>query len=179
MEYKFLSQNPWVFHSLYLKEHKVLHHWFFKLIPNIQKVYNEIHEVNLCHLHSKMVALALLQPQCFTSPVYKQKKSHAKLSSFHLLDVTFSSSPLKYWPCYEVRSCALDSWYYVKNGVREMHAIVIRNLGRLTSGKTSASVLKLDDAKQGFQRGKLQHFSNHPKTTCFKIKASLGKSRGT
>ena len=114
MEYKFLSQNPWVFHSLYLKEQKVLHHWFFKLIPNIQKVYNEIHEVNLCHLHSKMVALALLQPQCFTSPVYKQKKSHAKLSSFHLLDVTFSSSPLKYWPCCEVRSCALDSWYYVK-----------------------------------------------------------------
>ena len=59
--------------------------------------------------------------------------------------------------------------------IRELHAIVIRNFGRLTlSRKTSANVFKLDASKQGTQPGKLYHFGNHPQMTCFKTRASRG-----
>ena len=47
--------------SFYSKEHKVQHQWFIKLIQNISKACNDIDEVNLCHMHSMLPALAPLQ----------------------------------------------------------------------------------------------------------------------
>ena len=63
IECKFLSQNLWICHSrsFYSKEHKVLHQWFFELIQNIYKTCNDIHKVNLCHMHLILLALTLLQ----------------------------------------------------------------------------------------------------------------------
>ena len=63
--------------------------------------------------------------------------------------------------------------------VRESHAIVIRNLGRLAfSRKNSANVLKLDASKEEIQPGNLYHFGNHAQMTCFKRTTSRGKLRG-
>ena len=65
--------------SFYSKEHKVLHQWFFELIQNIQKAYNDIHEANISHMHSMLLALALLQ------------HSHEKLTANRVLPVLFTS----------------------------------------------------------------------------------------
>ena len=46
--------------SFHSKEHKMLHQWFFELIQNIWKTCNDIHEVDFCHMHSMLLALALL-----------------------------------------------------------------------------------------------------------------------
>ena len=45
----------------YSEEKKVLHQQFFELIQNIYKACNDTHEVNLCHMHSMLLARALLQ----------------------------------------------------------------------------------------------------------------------
>ena len=62
---KFLSQNLW--YAIL----QVLHQWFFELIQNILKACNDIHEVNLSHMHRMFLALALLQ------------HSHEKLTANH------------------------------------------------------------------------------------------------
>ena len=71
-------------------------------------------------MDSMLLALALLQHRknkhqpCFTSPVYEQKSSLVKLSSFHLFGKTFYSPTLKSLPCCKIGSHVLNSWYYVE-----------------------------------------------------------------
>ena len=58
--------------------------------------------------------MANRQPRCFTSPVFEQKSSPMKLSSFHLFGNTFHSSPLTSLSCCEIGIRVLESWYYVE-----------------------------------------------------------------
>ena len=48
----------------------------------------------------------------FYQPIYEQKSSPMKLSSFHLFGRTFRSPPLKFFSCCQIGSRVLDSWYY-------------------------------------------------------------------
>ena len=95
--------KPFLF---YLKEHKVLHQWFFKLIQIILKACNDIHGVNIFQMYWMLLAPALLQDShkkltanhdvLATSHVYDPKDSSVKLSSFHLFGKTFRYPPLKF-----------------------------------------------------------------------------------
>ena len=85
--------KPFFFYS---KEHKVLHQWFFKLIQNILKACNDIHEINLSHMYWMLPALALLQHSLKTLTAnHDVLPDNLKLSSFHLFGKTFGSPPLK------------------------------------------------------------------------------------
>ena len=76
---KFLSQNLW--YAIL----QVLHQCFFELIQNIYKACNDIHEVNLSHMHSVLLAPALFQ------------HSHKKLTVNHVLPALFKSKRVLSW----------------------------------------------------------------------------------
>ena len=62
---------PNMLFSFYSKEHNILHQWFFGLIQNIQKACNDIQEVDLSHMHSMFLSIAMFQ------------HSHKKLTANH------------------------------------------------------------------------------------------------
>ena len=66
--------------------------------------------------HDQSIAFALVY---FTSPVYEQKSSLVKLSSFHLFDKNVCSPPLKSLPCCKIGSRVFDGWYYIEKYQRK------------------------------------------------------------
>ena len=58
----------------------------------------------------------------FTSPVYEQKSSPAKLFSFHFFGKTFCSPPLKSLACCKIGSRVLDRRCYVEKYQRKRAA---------------------------------------------------------
>ena len=119
IEYKFLSQNLWYATRLFSTFCISGSLSWFKTFK--KSVYNDIHGVNLSHMHSMLLATALLQHSHKKLTVkhdvfpglFKSKRAFPmKLSSFHLFGKTFCSPPWKFSTWCKVGSRVLDSRYY-------------------------------------------------------------------